>query len=252
MSNKSLLALACGDSYGAYFEMAGLRGDVFDIESLPSTPVNKRITDDTKMAIILLAHYKKYKEIKPAILIESYREWASKDGQLDGIGIHTYKVLVKKSINKDSQGNGALMRVIPFRIELIKDGYSFEDAVKLMNEESALTHSNGTIFIANQLSLDIAINGIEVLSKSIYKDILAKLKIGDTAWVIHSLYLVIETLKQNLSFVEGFKYIVSYGGDTDTNCAIYGAIRGANEDINDELNILDFLSTDVITQLKSI
>lgn len=41
MSNKSLLALACGDSYGAYFEMAGLTGDVFDIESLPNTPINK-------------------------------------------------------------------------------------------------------------------------------------------------------------------------------------------------------------------
>lgn len=30
MPNNSLLALACGDSYGAYFEMAGLMGDVFD------------------------------------------------------------------------------------------------------------------------------------------------------------------------------------------------------------------------------
>lgn len=204
------------------------------------------------MAMILLAHYKKYKEIKPNILTESYREWASKDGQLDGIGMHTYKVLVKKSTYKDSQGNGALMRVIPFGIELTRDGYSFEDAAKLMNKESALTHSNSTIFMANRLSLDIAINGIEVLSKPIYKDILAKLKIGDTAWVIHTLYLVIATLKQNLSFVEGFKYIVSYGGDTDTNCAIYGAIRGANEDVNDDLNILDFLPTDVIKQLESI
>ena len=62
------------------------------IESLPDIPVNKRITDDTKMAMILLTHYKKYREIKPVILTNSYREWANKDGQLDGIGMHTYKV----------------------------------------------------------------------------------------------------------------------------------------------------------------
>jgi len=240
-TNKSILALACGDSYGSYFEMAGLMGDVFDIDSLPDVPVQKRITDDTKMAVILLEHYKNHKEIKSNILIDSYREWAVKDGQTDGIGMHTYKVLVKKSTYKDSQGNGALMRVIPFGIELINDGYSLEETVQLMNQDSALTHSNSTIFMANRLSLDIAINGVEVLKKSIYIDILSKLKIGDTAWVIYTLYLVIEALKKNLSFVEGFKYIVSYGGDTDTNCAIYGAIRGYNEDIEDEVNIGNFL-----------
>lgn len=248
--NKSLLSLACGDSYGSYFEMAGLMGDVFDIESLPKVPVAKRITDDTKMAIILLEHYREHKTIEPKILVENYRKWAIKDGQSDGIGMHTYKVLVQNSTYKDSQGNGALMRVIPFGIKLINDGYSFEDAVKLMNKDSALTHLNETIFMANRLSLDIAMNGLEVLYKPAYKDILSKLKIGDTAWVIHTLYLVIEALKQNLSFVEGFKYIVSYGGDTDTNCAIYGAIRGFHEDIEDEIDIKDFLPLTAINKVK--
>ncbi len=145
------------------------------------------------------------------------------------------------SVYKDSQGNGALMRVIPFGVELINDGYSFEEAVELMNQDSVLTHSNSTIFMVKRLSLDITINSIEILKKPIYIDTLSKLKIGDTAWVIHTLYLVTEALKKNLSFVEGFKYIVSYGGDTDTNCAIYGAIRGCNEDIEDEVNIGNFL-----------
>jgi ADP-ribosylglycohydrolase len=247
IKSQSLLALACGDSYGSHFEMAGLMGTTFDIKSLPEIPVIKRVTDDTKMAVILLEHYKNHKKIRPNILIDSYREWAIKDGQTDGIGMHTYKVLVKKSTYKDSQGNGALMRVIPFGVELIKDGYSFEDAVRLMNQDSALTHKNETIFMANRLSLDIAINGIEVIEKPIYEDILSKLKIGDTAWVIHSLYLVLETLKQNLSFTEGFKYIVSYGGDTDTNCAIYGAIRGFKENISKEVALVDFLPSSFIT-----
>ena len=68
----------------------------------------------------------------------------------------------------------------------------------------------------------------------------------------NSLYIVIETLKMKLSFVEGFKYIVSNGGDTDINCAIYGAIRGANEDITSSINISDFLSAGIIEKLDII
>jgi len=248
--SQSLLALACGDAYGSYFEMSGLMGNVFDIESLPEKPVKKIITDDTKMATILLKHYKKYKGIKESILIDSYRKWAIEDGKIDGIGIHTYKVLVQRNPYKNSQGNGALMRVIPFGIQLIKDGYSFENAVKLMNQDSALTHSNSTIFMANRLSLDIAINGINALEKPIYENILSILNLGNTAWVIHTLYIVIQTLKQDFSFIDSFKHIVSYGGDTDTNCAIYAAIRGANEDIRDSINVLDFLSIDIIQELN--
>jgi len=104
-----------------------------------------------------------------------------------------------------------------------------------------LTHKNETIFMANRLSLDIAINGLEVLDKPIYQKILSKLKSGYTAWIIYTLYLVIETLKMDLTFVEGFKYIVSKGGDTDTNCAIYGAIRGYSEDIESEIIVEDFI-----------
>lgn len=250
MVNKSLLALACGDSYGSYFEMMGLEGTTFDIDKLPNIPVEVKITDDTKMANILFKHYLKYKSIKTDILLDSYKQWAIKDGWQDGIGLHTQQILCNKKTDKDSQGNGALMRNIPFGLELLKDGYSFDDAVSIMNKESALTHENETIFITNRLALDLAVNGIEVLDYLIYKDILSKLKYGDTAWVIHSLYIVIETLKRDFNFIDGFKYIVSQGGDTDTNCAIYGAIKGYQEDMNDSLNVLDFLTTNILHQLK--
>ena len=64
MKNKSLLALACGDSYGSYYENMGLNGKLFDINKLPNKSPNKIITDDTKMANILLKHYLYYKTIK--------------------------------------------------------------------------------------------------------------------------------------------------------------------------------------------
>lgn len=250
--NQSLLALACGDSYGSYFERDGLMGIRYDKKKLPNKSIVPMITDDTKMATILLQHYIKHKNLYIEKLSEEYRVWARTEGQKDGIGMHTYAVLIKNERNKDSQGNGALMRVVPFGIELIKDGYSFEEAVSLMNKDSAITHKNETIFMANRLALDISINGIITLEKTIYKNLLSKLCLGDTAWVIHSLYIVIETLKMDLSFVEGFKYIVSNGGDTDTNCAIYGAIRGSNENIDNCVTISEFLTIDIIEKLDIV
>lgn len=242
MINRSLLALACGDSYGSHYEMMGLMGNSFDREELPDVPVEITITDDTKMATILLKHYMHTKGLNPSILLKNYQQWAIREGDQDGIGIQTKNILVHASKNKDSQGNGALMRNIPFGCQLIKDGYSFEDAVNMMNKESALTHANETIFQANCLALDLAINGLSALTKETHKPLLSRLKFGKTAWVTYSLYIVIEALKQDLSFIDGFKYIVSCGGDTDTNCAIFGAIKGNREDISNSLPIEFFLT----------
>ena len=155
--NNSLLALACGDSYGSHYEYEGLCGCKFKISSLPSKPCYQNITDDTKMATILYHHYKKYNSLKVDILNKEYQSWAKRDGDKDGIGVHTKDVLVYSKSDKDSQGNGALMRNIPFGIALIEDAYSFEEAVELMNIDSAITHKNEVIFLANRLALDLAV-----------------------------------------------------------------------------------------------
>jgi ADP-ribosylglycohydrolase len=80
--------------------------------------------------------------------------------------------------------------------------------------------------MANRLCIDIALNGLSVMEKIEYSELLASLKPGHSAWVIHTLHGVLDVLKMNLLVHEGFKELVSRGGDTDTNCAIYGAIRG--------------------------
>ena len=239
--NNFLLALACGDSYGSHYEWEGLCGCNFSIASLPDKPKYPNITDDTKMATILYQHYKKYNTLKVDILTKEYSKWAREDGDKDGIGLHTKNILVHQKKNKDSQGNGALMRNIPFGIALIEDGYSFDEAVEMMNIDSAITHENETIFMANRLALDLSINGVKILKKDTYKNFLDRLKFGQTAWVIYSLYIVIEALKQKRKFLTGFKYITSMGGDTDTNCAIYGAILGYRKSIENELNVNEFI-----------
>ncbi len=239
--NNSFIALACGDSYGSHYEFEGLCGCKFSERSLPNEPKQKSITDDTKMAKILYDHYLKYKTVKVDILTNAYVEWAKDEGLDDGIGIHTEEVLLHHKKDKDSQGNGALMRNIPFGVKLIEDGYSFTDAVRLMNLDSAITHENKTIFLANELALDLALNGLEVLSKESYKTLVIKLHNGNTAWVIHTLYIIIEALKKKRKFITGFKFIVSNGGDTDTNCAIFGAIFGTKKNISTEIDIEDFI-----------
>jgi len=247
--NKSLLALACGDSYGSFYEYEGLCGSKFNIDTLPNKPLKPNITDDTKMSLLLLKHYHKYKTIKQDILLNEYRYWAKTDGDKDGIGIHTKEVLLYNKKDKNSQGNGALMRNIPFGVQLIDDGYSFEDALRLMCRDSSLTHENETVFLANRLMLDLAINGIKQLEKPIYKPLVLKFHRGYSAWIIHTLHIVTQTLIKKHDLLSGFKYIVSHGGDTDTNCAIFGAVYGYTKEIQKEISIKDFLGDLVDTSI---
>jgi ADP-ribosylglycohydrolase len=240
-SKNSLLTLSCGDAYGNAYEMDGLMGQTFTKKDLPNHAKIKNYTDDTKMAIILWKHYTQYHTIIEEVLFQSYAKWAKEDGYADGIGIHTAAVLLNGETNKSSQGNGVLMRVIPFGLRLIEEGIPFEKALTLVNIDAALTHDNETICITNRLCLDIAINGLDALNKNTYHQILSELKQGYSAWVIHTLYDVLDVLKMNLHILDGFKELVSRGGDTDTNCAIYGAIRGYTNKL--ELNLNDFLDT---------
>jgi len=243
LADNSLTALACGDSYGSHYELEGLMGCRFNIASLPNKPKYPNITDDTKMASILLNHYKTYKTLKIDILTSQYQKWARLEGDRDGIGIQTKKVLLEGFSDKSSQGNGALMRCIPFGIALVEDGFSFEEAVNMMNKDASITHANETVFFTNRFTLDITLNGLEAINKPIYKNLLSKLHYGHTAWVIHTLHIVLDALQKNQSFLDGFQYITSLGGDTDTNCAIYGAVLGYKKDIKEELSLQDFLNT---------
>jgi len=228
-AKNALLTLACGDAYGNAYEMDGLIGARFDKVTLPDKAKIKNYTDDTKMAMILWNHYSEYGTINEEKLFEAYAQWAQEDGYADGIGIHTAGVLLKDKEDKDSQGNGVLMRVIPFGLRLIEEGMDFEEVMALVNRDAALTHDNDVIRLSNRLAIDIAINGLDVLQKDEYRPLLSSLKQGHSAWIIHTLYDVIEVLKMDLAVKEGFKELVSRGGDTDTNCAIYGAIRGYND-----------------------
>jgi len=238
-AKNALLTLACGDAYGNAYEMEGLMGAKFNKSQLPNEAQIKNYTDDTKMAMILWLHYSEYGTIIEDKLFEAYANWAERDGYADGIGIHTAAVLLRGKTDKSSQGNGVLMRVLPFGLRLIEEGLSFDEAVKLVNRDAALTHDNEIIRITNRLCLDVAVNSLSALDKEEYIKILTRLKKGSSAWVIYTVYDVLDVLKMDLTILEGFKELVSRGGDTDTNCAIYGSLRGYNKTL--ELNLDNFL-----------
>jgi len=238
-AKNALLTLACGDAYGNVYEMEGLIGARFNKANLPNEAEIKNYTDDTKMAMILWLHYSEYGTIVEDALFKDYAKWAKEDGYADGIGIHTAGVLLKGKSDKSSQGNGVLMRVLPFGLRLIEEGMVFESAVALVNRDAALTHDNDVIRMTNRICLDISVNSMSVLEKPEYQALLSILRQGHSAWVIYTLHDVLEVLKMDLSILDGFKELVSRGGDTDTNCAIYGAIRGYREEL--ELNLDDYL-----------
>lgn len=249
-AKNSLLTLACGDAYGNVYEMDGLFGKTFDKSRLPDEAEIKQYTDDTKMAMILWLHYSEYGTIVEEKLFEAYAKWAEEDGYADGIGIHTAAVLLRGETDKSSQGNGVLMRVLPFGLRLIEEGMAFENAVDLVNKDAALTHDNEIIRITNRFCLDIAVNGLSVLEKPEYSSLLSGLRQGYSAWVIYTLYDVLEVLKMDLDILDGFKELVSRGGDTDTNCAIYGAIRGYRDEFELDLdNYLDRASQKILASL---
>ena len=249
-SRNSIIALACGDAYGNEYEMKGLTGTTFSKDNLPSYALKKQFTDDTKMALILWEHYTEHGCINEKNLFRSYQDWALQDGQKDGIGIHTARVLLYAKTDKNSQGNGVLMRVLPFGLRLIDEGMSLDEAMELVRQDAQLTHDNEIVHLSNKICLDIACNGIDVLEKSEYQSLLSNLQKGHTAWLIHTLYDVIDVLNMDIGLLDGFKELVSRGGDTDTNCAIYGSIRGYREDI--DLNIDDFLDENSQQMLKYV
>lgn len=101
------------------------------------------------MAMILLNHCFENKTIQECKLFYEYIQWDKVSGKKDGVGIYTENVLIHGLEDKDSQGNGALMRNVPFALQLIEDGYSFEETIELMNTDSFLTHENDVIVLTN-------------------------------------------------------------------------------------------------------
>ena len=214
-----------------------------EIDSKRKKPVS--IDIDKVLAPVMEEELQKIKPLKRRIIediIKTKKIAIAREGKTKQYAQQAFKSFLNEIWVKAEDARAILLAVIDKKKEdepLYEEGMPFEDAVSLVNRDAALTHDNNVIRITNCFCLDIAVNGMRVLEKPEYQALLSTLRQGHSAWVIYTLHDVLEVLKMDLSILNGFKELVSRGGDTDTNCAIYGAVRGYKKSF--ELSLDDYL-----------
>lgn len=222
-----------------------------------------QLTDDTEMAMtlsyILIQGYTKERAVM------EYMSWANSGIPFLGKntsnllkGIKTFKGYQKryeKHANTNNQSNGPLMRAYPLVVakEFIKDDVFITNPNELCLEmvriyieaiQDALNNKNKNTILKNAIQKATKPETKEVLNQvknRKKRDVSGKSK----GWIVHSFYCAFYALHNFNSFKEGIDGVMflddffnpdvrkpmnknSRGNtDTDTNCAIAGALLGA-------------------------
>ncbi|MFG6083674.1 inositol monophosphatase family protein [Paracoccus litorisediminis] len=151
---------------------------------------------------------------------------------------------------RDSQANGALMRVAPIGIYAVGDPV---EAARLARLDAELTHPHPVCLAANAAYAAAISAGIAGASReemvtvalaeagkgrgaSIARDVIEAARHRNVhefqhqmGWVLIALQNAFHHLLSGLPLAEAVAQTVSRGGDTDTNAAICGALLGACE-----------------------
>jgi protein-tyrosine phosphatase len=202
------------------------------------------------MTVLTLASLYRKGYVDTVEIKQLYTLWAhiAKD-----IGFQTRAALIDAVYDLRGEGNGALMRILPvaayMREELGWDIGKIRDEIERI---SSLTHDNYTIHAINNFFIDLMfalpieshfglINTFNMTS-------------GNNAWVMNTARIVYEVyLLGDIPLMEGFWKIIQYGGDTDTACAIYGAIRGyQNPELVSNDLMEKLLSSDSLKHLQQL
>lgn len=252
---ETLFALAMGDAYGVGFEFMDAEQIVQRYSKLPDYSIGGgpfdfapgQFSDDTEMAALTLYslhHNQRFDEIH---LTHLYKAWAhvAKD-----VGIQTREALMDGVIDYRGEGNGALMRILPSAVYM-KDvlKWNISKIHHTCEKISAITHNNYTVHAINIFFVDLMLG--EPIERHHGLIELFKRTDGTNGWVMNTARIVYEAFGRDCVMIDGFKSIVAQGGDTDTNCAIYGALRGYRESIDLELR-KRLLSTPSIELLEGL
>lgn len=252
----------CGDAFGAQFEFKSsysinqLVGPGYRImgESYTWPTVPGQITDDSEMAVALADSIIEAGEYQKENALEHYKKWYY--SKPFDIGMTTFRALGGYSpLSETSQANGALMRVSPLavyhtgRVKNV-DAPDLMDLYEDSLSDAGLTHPNSICSAANKVFVEaaaLAILGFDRESiygricrtaKSTGDDILTDWLInakerkpediaGKSGWVILSLHNAVYRLMHSETPEQAICETAYMGGDTDTNCAIAGALAGA-------------------------
>jgi ADP-ribosyl-[dinitrogen reductase] hydrolase len=139
------------------------------------------------------------------------------DGVRYDIGFSTYKALTGQDRSNVLQdGNGALMRILPYAF---LDNYSCLKNTHLVTKIAELTHysslSNGCCLDYLRLINNALNNNFNIYG---YFDYQSK-----DGYVVDSLKIVLKVCKEATSYQDGMTRCINIGGDTDTHCALVGA-----------------------------
>ncbi len=204
------------------------------------------VTDDTQMAYCLHLALLDANGWSRETALKRYLEWMATDPP--DIGEATYDALTGNP-NPESQGNGALMRVLPIALwAATHPDFDWQTAAR---EDAAITHPHPICGEANMVFVhalltamqpdvpaeEIFLSTLEFadaqhLSAELRQTLLAATSRPDydgeyIGWVRVALQGAFYQLLRATSFRETLKDVVSAGGDTDTNAAITGALLGA-------------------------
>lgn len=201
------------------------------------------VTDDTHMAYCLHLALQDARGWSRDAALKRYREWLATDPP--DIGEATEAALTGNP-NPESQGNGALMRVMPIALWAASHpGFDWQTAAR---EDAALTHPHPICGEANMVFVhallqamqpgataagivDSALEFAEVqgMSSPLVETIAHSARRPDydgefIGWVLVALHGAFYQLQHADSFRCALVDVVTAGGDTDTNAAITGTL----------------------------
>ena len=252
----------CGDAYGAQFEfkstkqILGLVGPEYRTMggsyTWPTAP--GQITDDSEMAVALINSIIEGAGYFDTIARKHYIQWYN-SGPFD-MGNTTARALgASAKPDRESQANGAMMRISPLAVFharklMMADDFSLKELDGDAILDAYITHPNCSCVEANVLysrALVLSILGYE--KESIMKHLEAGIQHvtnpslgqaitmgrkdmpedvpGKSGWVLIALHNAIYRFMNCDSPEQAIRETALMGGDTDTNCAIAGALVGA-------------------------
>lgn len=271
---SGIVGFAVGDALGVPVEF--LRRD-----SLQKNPIKNMMgfgshsvpegtwSDDTSLMIAAMDSIRELGYIDFEDIMFKFTEWVdyakyTATDVLFDIGISTRKAIMnykygEKAINcgtkgRTENGNGSLMRILPFVYYIYSSNLTEEERVMLINQASSLTHAHeisqlGCLIFSDYIIL--LLNGIDKVKaldmikqnnyakyysqdaineyKRILNGNLESLSINEiksSGYVVDSLEASIWCTLKNNDFEQSVIDAVNLGEDTDTIGAITGAING--------------------------
>lgn len=250
----------CGDAYGAQFEFKSTKQILTHVGpeyrtmggsyTWPTAP--GQITDDSEMAVALINSIVEEGGYIDAIARKHYVKWY-KSGPFD-MGGTTARALSGTTPDMTSQANGAMMRVSPLAVFharkiMMADDFSLKELDGDAMMDAYITHPNGLCLEANALYTRALVFSILGYEKDSIMTHLEKFATnasgtleraiirgrgrvpedipGKSGWVLLAFHNALYRLMNCDSPEQAIRETALMGGDTDTNCAIAGALVGA-------------------------